>query len=138
MSSYHWMRINCIQFGSKAEGNSLGDSVQFATFFYWPKRFTYSQVTIGLLFESEEGAMWKAILIYTNPNKMGLSMAKIMIPRFIQLKTQFKIGLFEIDIFISSAKSMFLQSFYKVTVPFGRHLLIPSYMKTFYSKLWRI
>jgi len=33
---------------------------------------------------------------------MRLSLAKIMIPKLIQLKTQFKIGMFEIDIFISS------------------------------------
>lgn len=39
---------------------------------------------------------------------MRLSLAKIMIPKLIHLKTQFKIGMFEIDIFISSvsAKSL--------------------------------
>ena len=35
-------------------------------------------------------------------------MAKIMIPKFIQLRTQFRIGQFEVDIFTSSvsAKSL--------------------------------
>lgn len=50
--------------------------------------------------------MWEAILIYTNKNKM--SVAKLMFPKFSWLKIQFKIGLFEIYLFIPSvsAKSL--------------------------------
>lgn len=44
---------------------------------------------------------------------MGFSRAQVMIPKFIQLKTQLKIGLFEIFLYLQ-----FLQSYCPIWQPF--------------------
>lgn len=67
-----------------------------------PKRLAYSQVTTGkpYIFLKIRRGVCEVILIYTNKKKMGLNMDKIMILKFIQLKIQFRIGLFKRDFYL--------------------------------------